>query len=65
MKMTQTLISIDEEIMRTYPFTKREKCCAIYKAKMDAKREALRKRLNDQQRERGLCQTVCESKQEV
>jgi hypothetical protein len=65
MKMTQTLISIDEEIIRTYPVTKREKCCAIYKAKMDAKREALRKRLNDQQRERGLCQTVCESKQEV
>jgi hypothetical protein len=65
MKMIQTLISIDEEIKRTYPVTKREKCCAMYKAKMNAKREALRKRLNDQQRERGICETVCEDQSQV
>jgi len=41
---------IEDIIKRTYPITKKEKCCAILKAKMEAKRQALRDRLNDQQR---------------
>jgi hypothetical protein len=36
---------IEMIIKQTYPICKKEKCCAIYKAKMDAKREALRQRL--------------------
>jgi len=56
---------IEDEIRRVYPIEKRERCCAMYKAKMNAKREALRKRLNDQQRERGLCQEQCENESQV
>lgn len=36
---------IDRVIYERYPITKREKCCAMRKAKMDFLREALRKRL--------------------
>lgn len=56
---------IEEIIKQTYPITKKEKCCAMYKAKMDAKREALRQRLNDRQRENGLGQKVSHDKCEV
>ena len=56
---------IEDEIMRTYPVTKKERCCAMFKAKMQAKREALRKRLNDQQRESGICETVCQNQWQV
>jgi predicted rRNA methylase YqxC with S4 and FtsJ domains len=56
---------IEDIIKQTYPVTKKEKCCAMLKAKMEAKREALRKRLNDQQGERGTCQEFCEYKSQV
>jgi len=39
---------IEDIIKQTYPITKKEKCCAMLKAKMEAKRQALRDRLNDQ-----------------
>lgn len=35
-------------VYNTYPVTKREKCCALLKRRMDAKREALKKRLIDE-----------------
>jgi hypothetical protein len=56
---------IEDIIKQTYPITKKEKCCAIYKAKMDAKREALRNRLNDQQRENRLGEEISQNKCEV
>jgi hypothetical protein len=39
---------IDRAIYETYPVTKDEKCCALKKQRMEAKREALRKRLIDE-----------------
>jgi protein subunit release factor B len=56
---------IEDIIKQTYPVTKKEKCCAMLKAKMEAKREALRNRLNDQQRENRLGQEICEYKPQV
>ena len=37
--------SIEKQVIDTYPIEKREGCCALYKRRMEAKREALRKRL--------------------
>lgn len=39
---------IDDEVYKRYPVTKREKCCAMRKAKMEYLREALRKRLTNE-----------------
>ncbi len=58
-------LMIEDIIKQTYPVTKKEKCCAMLKAKMEAKREALRNRLNDQQRENRLGQEICEHKPQV
>ena len=37
--------SVEKLVFETYPVTKDEKCCALKKQRMEAKREALRKRL--------------------
>ena len=37
--------SIEKQVIDTYPIEKREGCCALHKRRMEAKREALRKRL--------------------
>lgn len=37
--------SIEKQVIDTYPIEKKERCCALYKRRMEAKREALRKRL--------------------
>jgi hypothetical protein len=59
-------MTIDDEIKRTYPVTKREKCCALYKAKMEAKRLALKNRLmNDRQGENRVCEAVCEHESQI
>ena len=63
MRMTQ--IQVEEKVYLTYPITKRERTCAMYKAKIEAKREALRNRLNDQQRKNGLCEIFCEYQSQV
>lgn len=39
---------INRAIYEIYPITKDEKCCALKKQRMEAKREALRKRLMDE-----------------
>lgn len=39
------MTEIEKTIYDRYPITKREKCCAMRKAKMDFLRNALRKRL--------------------
>ena len=36
---------ITKKIYDTYPITKKEKCCSIFRKKMEFKREQLRKRL--------------------
>lgn len=56
---------IEDIIKQTYPITKKERCCAIYKAKMEAKRQALRDRLNDQQRKDRMGKEVQPDQQEV
>jgi hypothetical protein len=56
---------IEDIIKRTYPITKKEKCCAMLKAKMEAKRQALRDRLNDQQRENRMGKEIQPDQQEV
>lgn len=39
---------ISKLVFDTYPVTKDERCCALKKQRMEAKREALRKRLIDE-----------------
>jgi hypothetical protein len=57
---------IEMIIKQTYPITKKEKCCAIYKAKMDAKREALRQRLmNDRPGKEIISERECEAEPQV
>jgi len=56
---------IEDIIKQTYPITKKEKCCAMIKAKMEAKRQALRDRLNDQQRENRVGKEIPQDKPEV
>ena len=56
---------IEDIIKRTYPITKKEKCCAMLKAKMEAKRQALRDRLNDQQRKDRMGKELPPSQSEV
>jgi CRISPR/Cas system CMR subunit Cmr6 (Cas7 group RAMP superfamily) len=56
---------IEDIIKQTYPVTKKEKCCAMLKAKMEAKREALRNRLNDQQRENRMGKEISQNECEV
>lgn len=56
---------IEDIIKQTYPITKKERCCAMYKAKMDAKREALRQRLNDNTGKKAICGEQCEGKSQV
>jgi len=57
---------IEMIIKQTYPITKKEKCCAIYKAKMDAKREALRQRLmNDRPGKEIISEGECEAKPQI
>lgn len=46
---------ITKKIYDTYPITKKEKCCDIYKKKMEYKREQLRKRLMNE----------CEGKEKI
>lgn len=36
---------IEKQVYSIYPIEKKERCCALYKRRMEAKREALRKRL--------------------
>ncbi len=36
---------IEKQVFDAYPIEKKEGCCALYKRRMEAKREALRKRL--------------------
>jgi hypothetical protein len=60
------MTSIMTEVYRTYPITKREKCCALLKAKMEAKRLALKNRLmNDRQGEKRVCGELFEDQSEV
>ena len=60
------MMKIDEMVRLTYPFEKKEKCCAIYKSRMDAKREALRQRLmNDNTGKKAICGEQCESESQV
>jgi hypothetical protein len=56
---------IEEIIKQTYPITKKEKCCAMLKAKMEAKRQALRDRLNDQQRKDRMGKEVPQDQPEI
>ena len=56
---------IEMIIKQTYPITKKEKCCAMLKAKMEAKRQALRDRLNDQQRKDRICKEVPQDQPEI
>lgn len=42
------LEQIQNEVMRVYPVKNRENQCASYKQRRDAKREELRKRLDEQ-----------------
>jgi hypothetical protein len=59
-------MTIDEIVRTTYPVTKRERCCALLKAKMDAKRLALKNRLmDDRQREKRVCGELLEDQSEV
>jgi hypothetical protein len=59
-------MTIDEIVSTTYPITKRERCCALLKAKMDAKRLALKNRLmNDRQGEKRVCGELHENQSEV
>lgn len=41
-------MTITKMVYNTYPVTKQEKCCALLKRRMEAKREALKKRLIDE-----------------
>lgn len=60
------MTSIMSEVYRAYPITKKEKCCALLKAKMEAKRLALKNRLmNDQQGEKRVCGELLENQSEV
>lgn len=60
------MTSIMSEVYRTYPITKREKCCALYKARMEAKRLVLKNRLmNDRQGEKRVCGELYENQSEV
>lgn len=43
-----TMTEMEKTIYERYPVTKREKCCAMRKAKMEYLREALRKRLTNE-----------------
>ncbi len=56
---------IEDIIKQTYPITKKERCCAMLRAKMEAKRQALRDRLNDQQRKDRMGKEFPPSEQEV
>ena len=57
---------IENMVQLTYPVTKKERCCAMYKAKMDAKREALRQRLmNDTTGKKAICTEQCEGQSQV
>ena len=56
---------IEDIIKQTYPITKKERCCAIYKAKMEAKRQALRDRLNDQHRKDRMGKEIPSDKPQV
>ena len=56
---------IEDIIKQTYPITKKERCCAMLRAKMEAKRQALRDRLNDQQRKDRMGKEVQPDQQEV
>jgi len=56
---------IEDIIKQTYPITKKEKCCAMLKAKMEAKRQALRDRLNDQQRKDRMGKEVPQDQSEI
>ena len=52
--------------MQAYPVTNREKCCAMYKRKMEYKREELRKRLiNECERQEKISTGLRISKQEI
>lgn len=42
------ITEIEKTVFDRYPVTKREKCCAMRKAKMEFLREALRKRLTNE-----------------
>lgn len=46
--VTQATCLIEKRVFEKYPVTKREKCCAMRKAKMDFLRDALRKRLKNE-----------------
>ena len=56
---------IEDIIKQTYPITKKERCCAMLRAKMEAKRQALRDRLNDQQRKDRMGKEVRQDQQEI
>ena len=64
--MLKEICLIEQMIQLTYPIEKKERCCAIYKAKMNAKREALRQRLmNDNTGKKAICGEQCEGQSQV
>ena len=61
-----TMTEIEKTIYDRYPVTKREKCCAMRKAKMQYLREALRKRLtNEWQGKNQILTSISPSESEV
>ena len=56
---------IEQMVQLTYPIEKKERYCATYKSRMDAKREALRKRLNDTAGKGTDSQRECESQPQI
>lgn len=57
---------IEKQVFDAYPIEKKEGCCALYKRRMEAKREALRKRLmNEWEGKRQIFTTIPPGQPEV
>ena len=57
---------IEKQVFDAYPIEKKEGCCALYKRRMEAKREALRKRLmNEWEGKRQIPTTIPPGQSEV
>lgn len=57
---------IEKQVYNIYPIEKKEGCCALHKRRMEAKREALRKRLIDEwEGKKQLPTTISPSQSEV
>lgn len=46
------IMEIWERVMKMYPITKREKCCSVFRKKMEYKREQLKKRYECERQEK-------------